>query len=201
MPLDRETIVNAAVDLVDEVGLDEFTTRRLADRLAVKQPALYYHFAGKTALLEAVADAILTRGHTRSLPAPGDDWRSFLLENARSFRGALLSVRDGARIHAGTRPRAEGHETAEKQIAFLCDQGFSDVEAVYALIAISRYTVGVVLEEQAEAAADPSAEAETSRAGGRIAELIDRVAAEGPDREFEYGLQALLDGLAQRRHA
>ncbi|MCP2259194.1 transcriptional regulator, TetR family [Streptoalloteichus tenebrarius] len=209
MALDRETIISAALALIDESGLDEFTTRRLADRLHVKQPALYWHFRGKTALLDALAEAIMDRGHTYPLPRPGDDWRSFLLENARSFRNALLSVRDGARIHAGTRPRPDSHETAEKQIRFLCDQGFDEVDAVRALIAISRYVVGVVLEEQAASAAPADGDAgdsdgtdgmpESSPGSAFLVGLMARVAEEGPDREFEFGLQALVDGLAQRR--
>ncbi|HEY8310696.1 MAG TPA: TetR family transcriptional regulator, partial [Gemmatimonadaceae bacterium] len=36
-------IVRSALDLLNEVGLDAFTTRRLAERLGVKQPAIYWH--------------------------------------------------------------------------------------------------------------------------------------------------------------
>ncbi|WP_066950116.1 TetR/AcrR family transcriptional regulator C-terminal domain-containing protein [Microtetraspora fusca] len=192
--LDRATIVSTALDLIDESGLDAFTTRRLADRLQVQQPALYWHFPGKTALLEALADELLVRGHTASLPEPGDTWRSFLDRNARSFRAALSAVRDGARIHAGTRPRGAGRDTAERQVAFLVSEGFDARDAVYALIAISRYTVGVVLEEQA---ADESAELDP--APGPLSGLLDAVAAAGPDAEFDFGLAALLDGIASRR--
>lgn len=53
-----------------------------------------------------------------------DDWRSFLIGNARSFRQALLAYRDGARIHAGTRPGAPQMETADAQLRFLCEAAF-----------------------------------------------------------------------------
>nr|AMP56932.1 tetracyclin repressor, C-terminal all-alpha domain protein [uncultured bacterium] len=49
---------------------------------------------------------MLAERHTRSLPEENEDWRVFLKENALSFRTALLSYRDGARIHAGTRPQS-----------------------------------------------------------------------------------------------
>ena len=39
--LDRETVIRAALDLLNEVGVDGLTTRRLAERLKVQQPAWY----------------------------------------------------------------------------------------------------------------------------------------------------------------
>ena len=42
--LSRETVIRAALDLLNEVGVDGLSTRRLAERLGVQQPALYWHF-------------------------------------------------------------------------------------------------------------------------------------------------------------
>nr|UGK56897.1 Tn1721 family tetracycline repressor protein class A [Escherichia coli] len=111
-------------DLLNEVGVDGLTTRKLAERLGVQQPALYWHFRNKRALLDALAEAMLAENHTHSVPRADDDWRSFLIGNARSFRQALLAYRDGARIHAGTRPGAPQMETADAQLRFLCEAGF-----------------------------------------------------------------------------
>ena len=104
--LQPNTVIRAALDLLNEVGVDGLTTRKLAERLGVQQPALYWHFRNKRALLDALAEAMLAENHTHSVPRADDDWRSFLIGNARSFRQALLAYRDGARIHAGTRPGA-----------------------------------------------------------------------------------------------
>src|SRR5574344_2574231 len=95
--------------------------------------ALYWHFQNKRALLDALAEAMLAERHTRSLPEENEDWRVFLKENALSFRTALLSYRDGARIHAGTRPTEPNFGTAETQIRFLCAEGFCPKRAVWAL--------------------------------------------------------------------
>ncbi len=99
--LQPNTVIRAALDLLNEVGVDGLTTRKLAERLGVQQPALYWHFRNKRALLDALAEAMLAENHTHSVPRADDDWRSFLIGNARSFRQALLAYRDGARIHAG----------------------------------------------------------------------------------------------------
>lgn len=131
--LDKGTVIAAALELLNEVGMDSLTTRKLAERLKVQQPALYWHFQNKRALLDALAEAMLAERHTRSLPEENEDWRVFLKENALSFRTALLSYRDGARIHAGTRPTEPNFGTAETQIRFLCAEGFCPKRAVWAL--------------------------------------------------------------------
>ena len=71
MAMDRGRIVDEALLLLNEVGIDKLTTRRLAERLGVQQPALYWHFANKSALLDAVNSAMLARYHKHRLPAPG----------------------------------------------------------------------------------------------------------------------------------
>src|SRR6202041_1982392 len=103
MGIDRQDIVNAALLVLDEVGMDKLTTRTLAARLGVAQPALYWHFKNKDELLDALSVEILRRYHAHRLPKPRQRWDAFALANARSFRKALLAVRDGARIIAGTR--------------------------------------------------------------------------------------------------
>ena len=62
--MNRETVVGEALDLLDEVGLDAVSTRRLAKRLGVEQPSLYYHFRNKKELLGAMAEAAM-RPHAR----------------------------------------------------------------------------------------------------------------------------------------
>src|SRR3954464_7591293 len=100
MAIEREKILEAALSVLNETGLDQFSTRRLAERLGVQQPALYWHFKSKSELLDAMNSEMLARFHERRLPQRGEAWDAFTLANARSLRKALLSVRDGARINA-----------------------------------------------------------------------------------------------------
>jgi TetR/AcrR family tetracycline transcriptional repressor len=74
MKLDSETILEAALALLDEVGMDKLSTRLLAERLGVQQPALYWHFKNKRALLDAMSGQILRRAHERRLPLEGESW-------------------------------------------------------------------------------------------------------------------------------
>ncbi|WP_186123142.1 TetR/AcrR family transcriptional regulator C-terminal domain-containing protein [Burkholderia gladioli] len=148
--LNRDAVIAAAFDLLDEVGLDRFSTRHLAKRLNVEQPALYWHFKNKADLMSAMAEAAMARHRTRHLPGPDDDWRRWFVDNMLSFRSSLLAHRDGARLHAGSRPEGHDLERLEAKLAFLIRCGLSDADARRGLLAASRYTVGSVLEEQAE---------------------------------------------------
>ncbi|CAD5275280.1 Tetracycline repressor protein class G [Bosea sp. 62] len=199
--LDRDIVVRAALGLLNEVGADGLTTRRLAERLKVQQPALYWHFPNKRALLDTLAEAMLTENHTRAMPRLGEDWRVFLSENARSFRKALLAYRDGARIHAGTRPSAPQSGAIEAQIRLLCAGGFAPRDAARALAAISHYVVGAVIEEQAsptDMTEREGAEPGSSELSIFLQTLFHEVEQDGADTAFDYGLENFIAGLERR---
>lgn len=180
--LERDTVISEALDLLDEVGLDVVSTRRLAARLGVEQPSLYWHFRNKQELLAAMAEAAMAPHVAAPLPRPADDWREWFLENTRSFRSTLLLRRDGARLHAGLVPGADLDRIARK-MAFLVASGVPERDAQFAMLAASRFTVGSVLEEQADVQDGMRADGVPS---------IDHPVA------FEEGLALILDGLSRR---
>ncbi|CAN5143912.1 TetR/AcrR family transcriptional regulator C-terminal domain-containing protein [soil metagenome] len=177
--VNQKQVVDEALALLDEVGLDGFSTRRLAQRLGVEQPTLYWHFKRKEDLLTAMAESSLAAHGEIALPLPGDDWKEWFLENYRSFRRSLLDHRDGARLHAGTFPGAESIERLLRKFAFLVESGLAEHDAQMAMLAASRFTVGSALEEQ-------SATSMTPPAG---APMVDHTEA------FEAGLRLLVAGL------
>ena len=205
MKVDRQLIVEAALDLLNAVGLDALSTRALADRLGVKQPALYWHFKNRRALLDAMNAEILARGHTRSRPLPGEAWSDFLRENARSFRRSLLAYRDGARVHAGTEADPQDLDDVEAQVAFLVAAGFPVTRTMEILVAVSRYVVGCVLEEQAEPAegtiedsATPEALDAAAAAYPLLSHAIAHYRSSGYEALFESGLELFIAGAEAR---
>ncbi|MEW9722599.1 tetracycline resistance transcriptional repressor TetR [Escherichia coli] len=199
--LQPNTVIRAALDLLNEVGVDGLTTRKLAEQLGVQQPALYWHFRNKRALLDALAEAMLAEIMRIRCREPTTTGARFLIGNARSFGQALLAYRDGARIHAGTRPGAPQMETADAQLRFLCEAGFSAGDAVNALMTISYFTVGAVLEEQAgdSDAGERGGTVEQAPLSPLLRAAIDAFDEAGPDAAFEQGLAVIVDGLAKRR--
>jgi len=194
---DRAAIVSAAIEVLDEHGLDGLSLRAIAARLGVRQPALYHHVDSKADLLAAVAEEVLDRWHTDRVPVADERWQDFLARNAWSLRRAMLSVRDGARLIASAGPRSPRTENAIAQIGLLERSGFTGADAVLAFIAVSRYTIGAALEQQtARDGTDIVIPAEPrDEAVAHLARLASEVAALGPEHEFEVGLTALIRGL------
>ena len=198
--LTRDRIVTSALELLDEFGYEGLTTRRLAERLGVKSPALYWHFRNKRELADAVAAAMLSPRDWPGPDTPGLSPETWLAGRARALRRSLLAHRDGAAIHAGTTPDPELLPDLNRLISALVDHGLSPGDALRTLLAISRFTVGWVLEEQAQAqrgnagaaAPDPASAPTLAHAWTVIGQLE-------PDADFDFGLRALIVGAMQHR--
>ncbi|MFE5077425.1 TetR/AcrR family transcriptional regulator C-terminal domain-containing protein [Streptomyces halstedii] len=183
--VNREIVVSEALDLLDEVGLDTVSTRRLAKRLGVEQPSLYWYFRTKKDLLAAMAEAAMAPHTAAPLPTPDDDWRDWFLDNTRSFRRTLLMRRDGARLHAGSTPAGD-LDRIRRKMDFLVTSGVPERDAQMAMLAASRFTVGSVLEEQADAGSGDDSDPQVDMP------VIDHESA------FEAGLALIQDGLVHR---
>jgi len=73
--LDRDRIVEEAILLLQEEGLDRLSLRNLAARLGVRAPALARHVGDKSALLALMSSAIFDRALARIPPGlTGPDW-------------------------------------------------------------------------------------------------------------------------------
>ncbi|OLP62528.1 TetR family transcriptional regulator [Xaviernesmea oryzae] len=211
MAIGRDRIVDEALKVLNEVGIDKLSTRKLAERLGVQQPALYWHFRNKSELLDAINSEMMLRYHSERLPKPGQDWVTFTLANARSIRKALLSVRDGARLTAGTRPSAAEFADVEKVLQLYIAAGFSAEEAFEIAICVTRYVVGYVLEEQGERERQridqDAPETDFVKEVTPFPLLAEALAAfhevgtVNTEAVFESGLGYLIAGMAQRLRA
>ncbi|MBP2161354.1 MULTISPECIES: TetR/AcrR family transcriptional regulator C-terminal domain-containing protein [Asticcacaulis] len=202
MKIDKTAIISAALDLLNEAGIDALSTRGLAQRLNVQQPALYWHFKNKQALLTAMNAVMLRLGHTHREPAPGQSWQTFIRDHATSFRKALLSFRDGARVHAGAHTEHEDIEQTDRTLRFMIGHGFSAADVMNLNIAVQRYVVGCVLEEQAES---PSPEAAAAldakvRPYPVAASALGHYRRRSPEQHFLDGLDLLICGFEARYH-
>ena len=177
-PLDKGSIVEAALRLLDDVGLDELSTRRLAAYLGVKGPSLYWHFRNMGELRDHMAEALLAAELPPPDPDPKpEDWRAWMAAGARGIRRAAHSRRDGGRLLIGWRPTPERRARLyPANRARLEASGFSADDARLAFLALGRYALGWAVTEQATDGPTPDT-----------------------DADFESGLAAMLDGLGMRR--
>ncbi len=152
MPLDRMAVIETALVLLDEVGWDGLTVRRLAERLGVQNPALYWHFKNKKDLLNGIAEVIIADAYARfDLPNTPDSWPDWLEELAQRFHGALISHRDGARVIASADLANSQHPVMfDRGLHVLISAGFDLHTAFAGMITIFDFATGSAFEEQAE---------------------------------------------------
>lgn len=95
-PLSRESIIREAIVLLNDEGLDQFSLRKVAVRLGVKAPSLYWYVSDKADLLSLVAEAIF-RDCLASM-GPCQNWGEWLVEFGRRLWIAQNSARDLGRL-------------------------------------------------------------------------------------------------------
>jgi TetR/AcrR family tetracycline transcriptional repressor len=170
----RDDIVAAGLALLDEGGLEGLTLRRLAERLGIRAPTLYWHVRDKRELLDLMVSEIMDEALADwREPHPGQPWWDWLAGRARALRTGLLAHRDGALMLAGNRPARPALPGIERQLAALSEAGFKPPEALLTLLALNAYVIGEALDTQGESGRpDPVADqavepgAGAPRAGG-----------------------------------
>ncbi|WP_369199082.1 TetR/AcrR family transcriptional regulator [Streptomyces djakartensis] len=104
--LTRERIAVEALALLDEAGAAGMTMRKVADRLGVKAPSIYYHFESQDELIEAVHQLVVQEIDRSGFHEP--DWRTGLANVARSYRDTF--VRHGEAVALVSRRPVSGDE-------------------------------------------------------------------------------------------
>lgn len=84
--LNRDRVLDAAVALADQIGIDALSMRRLAQELAVVPMALYKHVGDKEDLLDGMVEQIIREIDD---PVQDIDWKSALRLRVLSARSAL----------------------------------------------------------------------------------------------------------------
>ncbi len=87
--ISKDLAAKAALEVIDEEGLDGLSLQRVAKKLGVKAPSLYYHFHNKADMLAAVARLILKQAY---VPANDTepDWREALVRQSIAARHSIL---------------------------------------------------------------------------------------------------------------
>ena len=187
----RADVVDAALRLAEQVGLDRFTMGQLAEELGVAPMTAYHHVANRTELVQLVVEELVSRVEIPGPEIGPWDVRLKALEaNARRELGGIRGIRTGMSADGSPASR----RLAETVLVILRDAGFDERHALLAYGAMFTYMIGQldldVVTDRGKESTDTS----------RFAELTDRSAGgrrPTPDEFFDFGFDLLLAGLRQ----
>jgi len=209
-PLSGARVLQAAVALADEAGLEAFSMRGLAQGLGVVPMALYKHVANKEELLDGMVDIVFSE---IELPSGDLDWRSAMRRRAISTREALKRHSWAIGMMESRHPGPANLRNHNAVMGCLRNAGFPFEMAVHAYSVQDAYIYGFALQEKDLAFETPDSAGEAAQ---RIAETIGalesypylvEIARKLPESgydnavEFAWGLDLILDGLDRLRHA
>ena len=208
-PLTKERVLEAAIRLADEGGIDSLSMRKLGQELGVEAMSLYNHVKNKDDVLDGIVEAVVREVE---LPSADVGWKAALRQNAISAHEALMR-----HPWAGSLwwRRAEGPDRmrgAEFTLRTLREAGFSEDLTYHAYHVLVGHILGFSLqaisfpieskEELQELAAD-FLESFPADEYPYLAEHIRQHVEPGDTDQgaFAFGLDLILDGLERMRDA
>jgi AcrR family transcriptional regulator len=206
--LTRDTVLTAALELIDRDGVEGFSMRRLAAVLACDPMALYRYASNKVALLDGVVETVLAE---LKVDPSDSDWVAQLRAVARRYRQLTLA-------HPKVVPLLVTHPLAtplalrpqgtlrplEDILTLLTRAGFSPRDALHIYRALFGFLHGHVLDELQELVENPDETDDLLRMGLQrlpiasfplLRSLAPIMTTYDGAAELERGLDILLTGL------
>ena len=208
LPLSRDRILHAALELVDKGGIESLTMRKLGQALGFEAMSLYHHVADKDDVLDGILDLVLGESEP---PSPDGDWDA-------AIRTSAISVHEALRRHPWSctllmspgRVRPARLRYMDLLLGRLREAGFSAQTTYVAYHVLDGHIFGFSLWETSHSytAEEVSnfeakfAQTITADAFPYLHEHAQQHFSEGPHREvraFEFGLDLIVDGLKKIR--
>src|SRR6266511_1850750 len=209
LPLSRDRILQAALELVDERGIESLTMRKLSQALGFEAMSLYNHVANKDDVLDGILDLVLGESEP---PSPAGEWDA-------AIRASAVSVHDALRRHpwactllmAPGRVRPARLRYMDLLLGRLREAGFSAETTYNAYHVLDGHIFGFSLwetshtytAEEVSNFAAKFAQTITADAYPYLHEHAQQHFKEGAHREvsaFEFGLDLIVDGLKKIRN-
>jgi AcrR family transcriptional regulator len=146
-PLSRDSVLRAALELVDREGVDALTIRGVAEELGAKPMSLYSHVADKEDLLGGLLDLVVAE---QRLPSFDQPWQKWVKEGSREIRRVLLRHPNAvAAVTRGPTPfRIGTHvQVVEMVLAAFQKAGFDLEIAVHVYRVAVQFVVASVLSQ------------------------------------------------------
>ncbi|QRP48134.1 TetR/AcrR family transcriptional regulator [Amycolatopsis sp. FDAARGOS 1241] len=207
-----EKVVDAAVALTAERGLDNWTLRQLAAAVDAYPAVIYHHVGDRDAVVSAVLDRVVGL-----LTLPDDDlpWQDWFAELLTELRTVLRSHPGTARRLVLFGPSVDAAaRTVDRGIGVLLDAGFGEESVLAYNLLVATACQFVAMEDDRDGTLALRLDNTEEYAGYRDRTDLPGMAAHGramhalindPDlaarwytRLYDYAVQRCLDGLTHR---
>ena len=209
--LNRERVLEAAIELADEIGIESLTIRKLAERLDVGTMTIYHHVPSKEEIVDGMVEAVFSEIEK---PPTDVDWKT-------AIRRRCISARRVLKRHPWAAPLMESRMAPgpanlshhDAVLGCLRNGGLSLQMAAHAYAILDSFIYGYAFEEATLPAQD----------GEGFSEIAEQIAAHFPADQyphlaeltfehvlepgydfgdsFEFGLDLIIDGLDRAAQA
>lgn len=196
--LSHERICAAALELIDQDGLEEFSTRKLGRVLGCEAMAIYWYYESKDALLDAIVDKLMSGVGALIGEQKTEDWIATMRSLAHAYRQVGHDHPKAFPLLATRRFASEGtFAFLDRLFELAREQGIDDKDTARFYRVISSYCSGFALSELAgpRGPQDPRTAALRKRFP-RAAAVSQWLEPQRLDEIFEFGLELQLAALA-----
>lgn len=210
----EDRILEASWGLLGNEGIEKFSLRRLADRLGIQAPSLYWYFKNKQDLYQRLANQvskiILEEFHSEG------DWKEQLTELAVTVRNVLSRYPCSTQLMMMTLPHEPDIIRFNNRM-LLCVEStpLKQEQKLQVIITLVNYIYNFVLDAyQHERNVSAILKNQGELPGEEMTRLLDSLSEEeaglfrtmfknelfelmGTDRAFEFGLKVILLGVEQ----
>lgn len=217
--LSVDRIVQAAVQVSDEAGLDALTMRRLAADLGVTAMTLYTYVPNRTVLLDLMLDSVFAAMYAPGTPGPdpGRPWQDRVRQVAEGNRTMLAEHPWAAAVSTARPPLGPGQMAKyDQELRAFDGSGLTDLEVDDSLNCLLSFVSANALERAATERArtedgrsdaewwaavepllgaflDPATYPYAARIGGAAGAA--RGSAHDPEHAYRFGLDRLVAGF------
>lgn len=202
--LNRERVIQAALDLADARGIESLTMRNIGRQVGAEAMSLYRHVANKEDVLDGIVDLVYRE---IEVPPSAVGWSEAMRRRAISTREALLRHPWAiALMESRMRPGPANMRHHDAVLGILFAAGFSSRDATHAYNLLDSYVYGFAIQEEMLPISSELSLAEVGEPMIQLAaaDEYSNLHAVGVELlatgfryadEFEFGLDLVLDAL------
>jgi AcrR family transcriptional regulator len=212
----RQKVMAAAVAVIDDGGLRDFSIRRVADRFGVEAMAMYHYVHGREDLLDGIVEYVIDDLYgDPDVHMNTDNWQDYLVRLAHGVRRIALAhpqvfplIATRPPAAPWVRPPLRSLRWTESFLDTLARCGFDGPSSVAAYRGFSSFLLGHLLLEVSAQGGDISPieqnPPDTGQSVGlasypRLQSLQESLSEDHSAEEFEESLENLLDRLNRLR--